>query len=82
MNQTPESLRDIDLPATDDLLREDVKRLGALVGEILAEQVSPGFLDDVETLRIASIRRREAGAPLEDVAERGDECAAVNGRLK
>ena len=70
MNQTPESLRDIDLPATDDLLREDVKRLGALVGEILAEQVSPGFLDDVETLRIASIRRREAGAPLEDVAER------------
>tara|TARA_R110002020_G_scaffold48370_5_gene137934 strand:+ start:4746 stop:7472 length:2727 start_codon:yes stop_codon:yes gene_type:complete len=70
MNQTPESLRDIDLPATDDLLREDVKRLGALVGEILAEQVSPDFLDDVETLRIASIRRREAGAPLEDVAER------------
>ena len=70
MNQTPESLRDIELPATDDLLREDVKRLGALVGEILAEQVSPGFLGDVETLRIASIRRREAGAPLEDVAER------------
>ncbi|GAB2651171.1 phosphoenolpyruvate carboxylase [Arenimonas aestuarii] len=70
MSQIPESLRDIDLPATDDLLREDVKRLGTLVGEILAEQVSPGFLDDVETLRIASIRRREAGAPLEDVAER------------
>ena len=70
MSQIPESLRDIELPATDDLLREDVKRLGALVGEILAEQVSPGFLDDVETLRIASIRRREAGAPLEDVAER------------
>lgn len=70
MSQIPESLRDIDLPATDDLLREDVKRLGALVGEILAEQVSPDFLDDVETLRIASIRRREAGAPLEDVAER------------
>lgn len=70
MSQIPESLRDIDLPATDDLLREDVKRLGALVGEILAEQVSPGFLDEVETLRIASIRRREAGAPLEDVAER------------
>ncbi|WP_374604703.1 phosphoenolpyruvate carboxylase [Arenimonas sp.] len=70
MSQIPESLRDIDLPATDDLLREDVKRLGALVGEILAEQVSPAFLDEVETLRIASIRRREDGAPLEDVASR------------
>ena len=63
-----EPLREIDLPATDTLLREDVKRLGALVGEILAEQVSPDFLDEVEALRIASIRRRESGAPIEDVA--------------
>ena len=70
MNQTPESLRDIDLPATDDLLREDVKRLGALVGEILAEQVSPAFLAEVEALRVASIRRREAGAPIEAVSTR------------
>lgn len=70
MNEAPEPLRDIDLPPTDVLLREDVKRLGALVGEILAEQVSPEFLDEVEALRIASIRRREAGAPIEDVAAR------------
>ncbi|KFN46183.1 hypothetical protein N790_01945 [Arenimonas malthae CC-JY-1] len=65
-----EPLRDIDLPPTDALLRDDVKRLGALVGEILAEQVSPAFLAEVEALRVASIRRREAGAPIEDVSAR------------
>jgi phosphoenolpyruvate carboxylase len=72
MNTTAdsESLRDIDLPPTDVLLREDVKRLGALVGEILAEQVSPGFLAEVEALRIAAIRRREAGAPIEALSDR------------
>ena len=76
MNQPPadtaplESLRDIDLPPTDALLREDVKRLGALVGEILAEQVSPDFLADVEALRVAAIRRREAGAPIEALSDR------------
>ncbi|WP_146907183.1 phosphoenolpyruvate carboxylase [Arenimonas daejeonensis] len=69
---TFETLRDIDLPPTDALLREDVKRLGALVGEILAEQVSPDFLAEVEALRIAAIRRREAGAPIEDLSHRLD----------
>lgn len=65
-----EPLRDIELPPTDALLRDDVKRLGALVGEILAEQVSPAFLAEVEALRVAAIRRREAGAPIEAVAAR------------
>jgi phosphoenolpyruvate carboxylase len=65
-----ESLRDINLPPTDALLREDVKRLGALVGEILAEQVSPGFLDEVEALRVAAIRRREDGAPIQALSDR------------
>lgn len=67
-----EPLRDIDLPPTDALLREDVKRLGALVGEILAEQVAPEFLREVETLRIAAIRRREAGAPIAELSQRLD----------
>ncbi|KAA2284010.1 phosphoenolpyruvate carboxylase [Arenimonas fontis] len=70
MSSDADSLREIDFPPTDDLLREDVKRLGALVGDILAEQVSPEFLAEVEALRVAAIRRREAGAPLADVAER------------
>jgi phosphoenolpyruvate carboxylase len=78
MSQTPrdpldtEPLRDIDLPPTDALLREDVKRLGALVGEILAEQVAPEFLAEVEALRVAAIRRREAGAPIAELSQRLD----------
>ncbi len=63
-----DSQRGTDLPPSDALLREDVKRLGTLVGEILAEQVAPEFLDDVEQLRVAAIRRREQGAPVEQLA--------------
>jgi len=61
-------LRAVDFPETDALLREDVKRLGALVGGILAEQRGPDFLDEVERLRRAAIARREAGAPLGELA--------------
>ncbi|MDY0023245.1 phosphoenolpyruvate carboxylase [Arenimonas caeni] len=70
MSEPNEPLREADLPPTDLLLRDDVRRLGTLVGEILAEQVSPAFLAEVEALRVASIRRREAGAPIHDVADR------------
>jgi phosphoenolpyruvate carboxylase len=52
-------LRSVESPATDVLLREDVKQLGALVGEILAEQESPDFLALVEAIRVAAIQRRE-----------------------
>ena len=64
-----EPLRAIDFASTDALLRDDVKTLGALVGEILAEQRGPGFLDDVERLRRAAIRRREARAPIAALAD-------------
>ncbi|WP_293715195.1 phosphoenolpyruvate carboxylase [Stenotrophomonas sp. UBA7606] len=51
--------------ATPDLpLRDDVRRLGALVGDLISEQVSPGFLDEVEDVRTAAIARRESQAPL------------------
>ncbi len=51
--------------ATPDLpLRDDVRRLGTLVGDLLAEQVSPGFLDEVEQVRTTAIARRESQAPL------------------
>jgi phosphoenolpyruvate carboxylase len=62
-------LRAVDIPETDALLREDVKQLGALVGEILAEQRGQGFLDEVERLRRAAIARREAGAAVVELAE-------------
>lgn len=60
-------LRDIDFPPTDARLREDVGRLGSLVGEILAEQGGEAFLERVERVRRAAIRRREDAAPLADL---------------
>lgn len=50
--------------ATPDIpLRDDVRRLGALVGDLLAEQVSTQFFDDVEQVRTRAIARRESDAP-------------------
>lgn len=69
IDTSDEPLREIDFAPTDALLREDVKMLGALVGEILAEQRGPAFLDEVERLRRAAIRRREAHAPIGALAD-------------
>ena len=52
-------LRDITFPPTDQALREDVNRLGALVGDILAEQRGDDFLALIEHIRTAAIQRRE-----------------------
>ncbi len=54
---------------TDTLLRDDVRRLGALVGEVLAEQGSQALLDEVEDIRRAAIARREQGLPIDALAE-------------
>jgi len=66
---SPEPPRTVDFAPTDALLREDVNMLGALVGEILSEQRSPAFLDEVERLRRAAIRRRERNAPASELAQ-------------
>ncbi|RDI98410.1 phosphoenolpyruvate carboxylase [Dyella solisilvae] len=52
----------------DAPLREDVRRLGAQVGNMLAEQISPAFLKEVERIRMAAIERREEDAPLDLLA--------------
>jgi phosphoenolpyruvate carboxylase len=52
----------------DAPLREDVRELGGLVGEMLAEQGGDAFLDRVEKLRTAAIERRESGAGIESLA--------------
>ena len=57
-----DSLRSSDLPETDKALRDDVNRVGSLVGEILAEQEGEDFLDEVERIRVAAILRRENNA--------------------
>lgn len=49
-------------------LREDVRRLGALVGDMLVEQVSPEFLDEVERVRTAAIARRQGNQPPQSLA--------------
>ncbi len=56
--------REVEFPRADQALREDVKRLGALVGEILADQLGDDFLTLVERVRSAAIRRRESRAPI------------------
>ena len=61
-------LREVDLPETDRPLRDDVNRLGALVGEIIAEQEGKAFFDAVEHLRRAAILRREANEETDRLA--------------
>jgi phosphoenolpyruvate carboxylase len=50
---------DIQFPAKDAALREDVHELGALVGEVLREQGGKELFALVEGDRVAAIRRRE-----------------------
>ncbi len=52
----------------DGPLREDVSRLGAMVGRMLAEQGGDAFFARVEQVRTAAIRRRREGASVEELA--------------
>ena len=54
----------------DALLRDDVRRLGRMVGEMLSEQVSAALLDQVESVRRAAIERREQDQPIDELAAR------------
>ena len=60
----------LDFADTDILLRDDVRRLGAMVGDMLAEQVSDAFLEQVEQVRRIAIARREQGEPVDALASR------------
>ena len=51
--------QNIQFPAKDAALREDVHALGGLVGEILREQGGEELFQRVEGDRVAAIRRRE-----------------------
>lgn len=52
----------------DGALREDVGRLGTMVGKMLAEQEGEDFFHRVEQIRVAAIRRRQEGAPVTELA--------------
>ena len=53
------TLRDIDFPSSDEPLRQDVRLLGDLVGDVIREQGGDKLFECVETARQAAIRRRE-----------------------
>ncbi len=57
--------RNLEFAPPDLPLRDEVRRLGALVGEMLAEQVSPAFLDEVEKVRTTAIARRQNGGAMD-----------------
>ncbi len=54
--------------APDDPLREDVGRLGKMVGRLLVEQGGEALFARVEGARLAAIQRRQAGASIEELA--------------
>ncbi|QAU24918.1 phosphoenolpyruvate carboxylase [Dyella sp. M7H15-1] len=64
-----EASRDLEFLPHDEPLREDVHRLGAMVGRMLAEQGGDSFYQRVEQVRMASIRRRREGRAVDDLAE-------------
>ncbi len=66
--QHVETRRDIVFPPQDEPLRDDVRELGTLVGEMLAEQGGAAFFDRVERVRTAAIHRRESAAGIEALA--------------
>jgi phosphoenolpyruvate carboxylase len=61
--------RQIDFPPVDQPLREDVSRLGTLIGAMLVDQVGPELLTRVEAVRALSIRRREGQGSLTPLAK-------------
>ncbi|MDQ7994667.1 MAG: phosphoenolpyruvate carboxylase [Luteibacter sp.] len=64
-----EAARDPEFLPHDDPLREDVRRLGALVGQMLAEQGGQPFFDRVEHVRTTAIHRRRSGAAVDALAD-------------
>jgi phosphoenolpyruvate carboxylase len=61
--------RELEFLPHDGPLREDVSRLGAMVGLMLAEQEGPTFFERVEQVRTAAIRRRREGASVDELAD-------------
>jgi phosphoenolpyruvate carboxylase len=63
-----EESREAEFLPPDGPLREDVSRLGAMVGRMLAEQGGAPLFERVEQVRTAAIRRRREGASVDELA--------------
>lgn len=48
---------------TPEAMRDDVRMLGALLGQVLRESGSPGLFEDVERLRLATIQAYDVETP-------------------
>ncbi|MGY3039983.1 phosphoenolpyruvate carboxylase [Rhodanobacter sp. TND4EL1] len=64
-----EQSREPEFLPPDGPLREDVSRLGAMVGQMLAEQGGDAFFQRVEQVRTAAIHRRREGASVDELAD-------------
>jgi phosphoenolpyruvate carboxylase len=64
-----ETPRETEFLPHDGPLREDVRRLGTLVGQMLAEQGGQPFFEQVEAIRTEAIHRRRSGAAVEALAD-------------
>ena len=64
---------DLHFPPKDVPLKDDVRVLGALVGDVIREQGGAGLFNRVEIARRAAIQRREGDAAADDEAEREGE---------
>jgi phosphoenolpyruvate carboxylase len=61
--------REVEFLPHDGPLREDVRRLGALVGQMLAEQGGQAFYEQVEHVRTTAIQRRRSGEAVAALAK-------------
>jgi phosphoenolpyruvate carboxylase len=61
------SQRTVDIRSGDAPLRDDVRRLGTTVGEMLAEQQGDGFFAQVEAVRSIAIERRQQQSALDEL---------------
>lgn len=68
-------LRQIEFPAVDQPLREDVSRLGQLIGEMLIDQVDEASFRRVEAVRGLAIRRREGESTRRSTSMGGSDTA-------
>ncbi|MGB5411304.1 MAG: phosphoenolpyruvate carboxylase [Woeseiaceae bacterium] len=62
--------QDIMFEDKDQALRDDVRTLGAMVGELISEQCGIEMLELVENARLRSIRRREGNEKMGEELER------------
>ena len=76
MRESPTTAGAVHFAAKDRALRDDVRRLGSLLGQLLRELAPPGVFETVESARRAARRRRRG----DEHAGRGPESRLQDAR--